>query len=144
MTGARPARPAPDTRHYTPTMVDLEARIGIESLDVLLAKRAEYVEECAMLRAKYGAFGLADHVRKAQLAQIKSMVRGQMLAAKRKVSNDEIDDIAHASTQYMELITEMLNERAKWAKLEEKIDAITTTIMRGTALVRFAGQEARL
>lgn len=125
-------------------MADLEAKIGIDSLAELLAKRAELVEEVATLRAKYAAWGLADHVRKIELSRIKGRIRAQAAHDKRKVNNEQVDEEAHADGDYIDLIATMTIERTRWVRLENQIDSIDVTIMRGTALVRFAGNEARL
>jgi len=125
-------------------MADVEDRLGIEPIDELLAERNALIEKVADLRARYGAFGTADHLRKIQLSQIKSLIRVQALRDKRKVTNDQVDDEAHSHPFYVEHVTTMTSERAEWVRLEARIEAIDMTIMRGQAVARFAANEARL
>ncbi len=116
--------------------------MGLEPIETLLDERAHLVEQVADLRAKHGPFGLWDHLRKVELANIRLAIRGRYVAAgAKKPTNDQIDDEAHASEQYQDFITFALRERDKWIKMEARIDAIDYTINRGQSVARFVTAE---
>lgn len=123
---------------------DMEQKMGVEEADVLLAKRWKYVVQVADLRARYGPFGTFDHLRKIELARLKALVRVQALRDKRRISNDQADDEAHASPDYVEFIAEATKQRAQWVKIEAAIEDIDFRLYRGQAIARFAASEARL
>lgn len=125
-------------------MTDAEERLGIEPLEGLLDERRHLTNKVATLRAKYGSFGTADHIRKIELSRLKCMLRVQALREKRKVTADQVDAEAHAHADYVELVTLMTNERAEWVRLENSIDEIDAKIMRGQAVARFVTGELRL
>ena len=123
-------------------MAAAEARMGLEPIETLLDERAHLVEQVADLRAKYGPFGVFDHIRKTELAQLRVRLRAQYTAAGvKRVTNDQLDDEAHAHPDYLGLITHALADRAKWVKLEERIAAIDYTINRGQSVARFVTAE---
>ncbi len=122
----------------------IEERIGIESVDVLLAQRAALVEKGADLRARYGPFGTFDHLRKIELARLAGLVRAQATRDGVKVTAAEVDDNAHSHPDYREFIAAATNQRAEWSRVEAKIEAIDATIQRANAIVRYLTSEARL
>lgn len=125
-------------------MGDAENRLGIEPVELLLAERRDYIDQVADLRAKYGPFGTFDHLRKIELARLAGLVRAQMKRDGVKVTESELDQIAHGHPDYMEFITTATMDRARWIKLEAKINDIDTVITRGQAVARFVTAEARL
>lgn len=128
-----------------PTMHEVEARMGLTPIDELLAKRRSAVETVATLRAKYGSFGTFEHERKIELARIKARIRAELTASgANKVTNDQIDDLAHADPAYVDAIITATQQRAEWVRLEAKIEAIDMYIQRGQAIARFLAAEARL
>ena len=147
-TGQRPSTPPRGVDRTTgeilDAMSDLESRIGIPSLAELLPARAKLVREIAPLRAKYGSFGTAEAWRKIELAKVRAIIRAQTTGASKRMSADAIDDAAHSSTAYVDLIITQTNERARWIELEERLEAITMTVNRGQALSRFASAETFL
>ena len=125
-------------------MAEAELRLGLEPIECLLDDRAKLVDEVATLRAKYGAFGTFDHIRKMELARIAALLRAQATRDKVRMTQGEIDDIAHAHPDYYALVTEATQQRAQWVRLEAKISAIEFTIQRGQSVARFVTAEARL
>lgn len=126
-------------------MTAAEHRMGIQPLEELQAERADLVEKVATLRAQYGTFGTAEHLRKIELARIKGLIRAETVRDQKKgergKSNDQIDDEAHFHRDYIEFVARQTVERAQWVRLEEKINDIDAVVMRGQAIARFAASE---
>ena len=124
-------------------MTALEVRFGLQPIGDLLEERGTLIDRVAMLRAKYGAFGTWDHERKIRLAAIKGRIRAQMQAAGAKVTNDHLDDLAHADPDYTDFVITATLERADWVRLEAQVDAIDAKINRGQAVARLIGPGGR-
>jgi hypothetical protein len=126
-------------------MGDIEDRLGIDRLDLLMAQRADLVEQVATLRARHGTFGLADAERTIELARIAGLIRAQALRDKTpRFTVDEMKAVCHAHPDYMEWVTQATIDRANLYRLENKITDINDLIYRGNVLARFAASEARL
>jgi len=125
---------------------DIEDRLGIDRLDVLLADRYKLVEKVATLRARYGNFGTFEHLRKVMLATVKMKARAESLRDPKapKPTEGSLDDLAHSAPEYVEFVTQATLDRSELTLLEAKIEAIDATIMRANAITRFAASEARL
>ena len=123
---------------------ELEERIGIAGLEELLAERRELVEHVANLRARYGAFGSANDLRKIELSRIAQMLRAQAVRDQVKLTEAAIEEAAHADARYVEFVTTATKERAEWSVLEDRIQAIEDRIQRGNMLGRFAASELHL
>lgn len=118
--------------------------MGLQPLEELLAERDVLVKKVSILRAKHGAFGTYDALRKIELAQIAQIIRAQAVMEPRKMTAAEIDDAAHSDGRYITFVTQATTERAQWAILENQIQGIADTIMRGQAVARFIAAEAHL
>jgi chorismate mutase len=125
-------------------MREVESRLGIEPIDKLLAERYALVERVADLRARHGAFGTWDHARKILLATVAMKARALAVRDGTKVTEGALEDLAHASPEYTEMVTQATLDRSELTLLEAKIEAIDATIMRANAITRFAASEARL
>jgi chorismate mutase len=125
-------------------MAVMEVKMSIEPIENLLDERARLVEQVAELRAQFGPFGVFDHQRKIQLAQIRQSIRLRAQQDRIKLSNDAVDDMAHAHEDYTAFILVAMQERARWVRLEERINGIDYTINRGQAVARFATAEVQL
>lgn len=127
-------------------MAEVEARASVQPLEELLDERDTLIRRVANLRAVYGSFGTWDGQRKILLAGLKGRIRADAMrqAMARRLTNDQIDDEAHADPVYEDFITTATKERAEWIVLESKIENIDFKIQRGQAIVRFATAETRL
>ena len=125
-------------------MAELEAKLGIEPIDKLLAERDELVEQSATLHARYGAFGTWGDERKSKLAVIAALLRAQALRDGVKVTEASLEEAAHASGEYMAAVTVATVDRAELYRLESKISNIDATIQRANMIGRYAAAEARL
>ena len=131
-------------------MAEVEEAIGIPPVEELLAERQQLVERVAELRARHGAFGTFDALRKSKLATIKMLIRAQAQRDGRKadngkpLTNDQIEDEAHAHPDYTEFVIQATRERADLTKAEGLIANIDATIQRANAIARYATAEARL
>lgn len=123
---------------------ELEARIGIEPLESLLAERHELVQHVADLRARHGPFGTWGDLRKTELATIAQSLRARALKDNVKMTEAALTDAAHADARYIEFITEATKERARLTIAEDRIQAINERILRDNALAKFVTAEAHL
>ena len=125
-------------------MRDTEERLGVQPIDEMLAQRTALVERVADLRARFGAFGTFDHLRKIELARIAGLVRAQTVRDKVKMTAAEVEDATHSHPDYRDVITAATAQRAEWVKVEAQIEAIDATIQRANAIVRYITSEVRL
>ena len=132
------------TDHIVARMADLEARLGIEPIDKLLAERDGLVEQSATLYARHGAWGTWEHERKSKLAVIAALLRAQALRDNVKVTEASLVEAAHASSEYMVFVTEATVDRAELYRLESEIQNIDATIQRANMIGRYLASEARL
>jgi len=123
---------------------DAEERMGIEPVNRLLARRWDLVNKSADLAARHGKGGTWQDIRKSEVSRIKALTRAQAGRDKRRVTEAQLDDEAHSSQEYLDLLAEATTQRAEWLRTEAKIQAIDTKIMRDQAVARFVTQEARL
>ena len=123
---------------------ELESRIGIESIDALLAERAKLVTAAAPLWAKHGPGGIWDHQRKATVDSLAMMYRGKATEAGEKVTEAALAQMAHDDSGYVGLLAQAITEREALYRLEAQIQAIDARINRGQALARFAAAERTL
>ena len=124
-------------------MADLEAKIGLQPLDELLAARDDLVESVADLRAAHGPFGLFEHKRKIELARIAGLVRARAVRDGIKMTAAEVDDAAHCHPDYLDLVTSATVDRANLYRLESKIADIDATIQRANVVTRWAASEPK-
>lgn len=125
-------------------MADMEMKLSIQPLEELLAERDHLIRKVCDLRARYGPFGTFDHLRKIELSRIAGLVRIQAVRDGVKMTENAIQDAAHAHPDYVEFVTLATHQRAEWTKLEALIEGIDMTINRGQVVARFATAEARL
>ena len=124
-------------------MTALEVQFGLQPIADLLQERGVLIDRVARLRAKYGSFGTWDAERKMRLADIKGRIRAEMQREKAKITEAQLDDMAHADGDYTDFIVTATLERADWVRLEAQIDAIDATINRGQAIARLIGPGGR-
>src|SRR3990167_3783435 len=131
-------------------MAEVEEAIGIPPVEELLAERQQLVERVAELRARHGSFGTFDALRKSKLATIKMLIRAQAQRDGRKadngkpLTNDQIEDEAHAHPDYTEFVIQATRERADLTKAEGLIANIDATIQRANVVARYATAEVHL
>ena len=124
-----------------PTPQEIEARVGVASLDELQADRRALVTQVAPLRALYGPFGGFDARRKVLLAICASEAREA--AREGKVTEAAITDAAHAHEAYRDWIDRTEQQRAEYTLLEDAINAINERIHRDNALIRYVTSEPK-
>lgn len=124
-------------------MTALEVQFGLQPIADLLQERGVLIDRVARLRAKYGSFGTWDAERKMRLAGIKGRIRAEMQRNGAKITEAQLDDMAHADHDYTDFIVTATLERADWVRLEAQIDGIDATINRGQAIARLIGPGGR-
>ena len=125
-------------------MAEVERRLGVTPIEELLAERSGLVEQVADLRAEHGSFGTFEARRKAELARIAQAIRARYHRDGVKATEGAVDDAAHASPEYYDLVVAATQARANLYRLEARIDAIDQTIQRANAIARYLTSEARL
>jgi hypothetical protein len=128
----------------TRSQSEVEAEMGLRPIEELLARRAQLIRDVADLRARYGSFGTFDHLRKIELSRLCGLIRAQATEAGDRISNDVVDERAHAHPDYIDFIATATKERAEWAVLEGKVEAIEWYIRRGQSVASYLTAEARL
>lgn len=134
----------PDVLPPVSTLGDIESRMGLPSVESLLAERDTLVQQIATLRAKHGPFGTFEALRKIELATIASSLRARALSEVRKITEAAIDEAAHADERYVRFMAEATQEKAEWAVQENRIVGIGETINRGNVIGRYLAAELHL
>ena len=122
---------------------DIESRIGIPSLDLLLAEREQLVSQAATLYAVYGPFGTIEHRRKVALAMAELQVRNDLQSKEEKATEGKVDALSRTHSTYLAFLDAMESGRAEWLVTETRIQGITDQIQRGNVLSRYVASEPR-
>ena len=122
-------------------MHDLEQRIGLDPIDVLLARRERLVKLAASLYAVWGPFGTGEARRKSALALAHLQVRDEL--GDQKATEAKVDAMARTHPTYLAFLDAMEDGRARWLMAENDIQAVADTIHRGQALTRAYANEPR-
>lgn len=110
------------------TMEALEARAGLESLDVLQARRRQIADRITALEAVHGPGGIWDERRRSLRGVIATEIRELLRDEGRKVTEAEIEDRSHADPRYIAFLDAGLEERIEYLTLKTKRDEITERI----------------
>ena|SRR6266550_4063577 len=125
-------------------LAEIESRMGIPTLDSLLAERDELVSSAAPLRARHGPGGTYPDLRKIELAKIAQIIRASAIRDGVKMTEAAIEEAAHADPRYIEYVTEATKQKAQLAIAENRIQGVNETVYRGNAVARFLASEAQL
>src|SRR3990167_5952971 len=123
---------------------DVEARMQLVPLETLLAERDALVKQVAPLRARHGTWGVYDDLRKVHLSKVATVIRAQAVAAGERKTEAQIEQEAHADERYVAWVVEATKQKERFYVLENRIQGITDTIMRGQAIARYLAQEVGL
>jgi chorismate mutase len=123
---------------------DIETRMGLPSIESLLAERDTLVKEVALLRAKHGPFGTWGDLRKIELAKWAASIRAKAVLEERKLTEAAIEEAAHSHPMYVDFVTQGTSEKARWIEAENRIQGIEDTINRGNVVGRYLAQEIGL
>jgi hypothetical protein len=123
------------------TRREVEARIGVDSIEVLQADRAQYMSDLATLRAFDKAF---DGERKAVRSVILIEIRDKMVSEGKKAPGfDLLEAEASADPRYRTWLDQATTKLATKETLDMRVQEITELINRDQALIRFATAEPR-
>lgn len=125
-------------------MSDRELAYGVEPLDQVQAERDVLVKKLAPLWALYGAGGLAESKRSAELARISGLLRAQAAMTESKVTEAALEQGSRAHPDYLTLLAKQTTERAEYYVLQAQVDACDAKLMRGQAMLRLASREVSL
>lgn len=107
---------------------DLERRADVDSLDRLHDERRRLYRQYARLIALYGPFGIWDDRRKQMLEAFKTQARAEQRAAGAKVTNDEINELAHANPAYQKFLDDSLDDKIRYLQIWNRISEINELI----------------
>jgi len=122
---------------------EIESRIGVEHIDLLLAERLDLVSHAASLYAVYGPFGTAEHRRKIALSVAELQVRADLAEREEKATEGKVESMARTHSTYLTFLDTLESGRAEWLVTETRIQSVTDRVVRGNALVRYAASEPR-
>lgn len=131
---------------YAPpeTRAEMEARVGVDSLEALQAERRKVVVQLAELRARYGPGGTADAQRKAHRSAIASEIADRMTRETgKKPSEAEVERLAAGDSRVQAWLDRTEREMADYFLLETQATEWTERINRDQALIRYAANEPR-
>ena len=116
---------------------DAEVRAGAQPIEELLDEHRFVRTKLAALWGKYGPGGVAEHIRKSELARLTEMLRAIATAEGRKVTEAGLDAAAHCHKDYKELVALMTTERAQFFELDAQLKEIEWKVNRGQAMIRY-------
>ena len=122
---------------------DIESRIGVDALDLLLAEREQLVASAAALYAVWGPFGTGEHRRKVALAAAELQVRADLAVSGEKATEGKVDAMARSHPTYLAFLDGMEAGRAEWLVIETQLQAIADKVQRGNGLIRAYASEPR-
>lgn len=134
----------PDALPPVSTIGEIESRMGLPTIESLLAERDMVVRDVATLRAMHGPFGTYEALRKIELARIGTVVRAKAVDAGTKITEAAIEEASHSHRDYFSFVTRATAEKAEWFVLENRIQGINDTINRGQAVARYLAAEVSL
>lgn len=132
----------PDVVRPASPMTEIEDRLGIPSVESLLAERDTLVTKAKRLWARHGPGGTYDDERKILLAQVAERIRTQALPE--RYTEAAVSDKAHAHDDYLKWVIACVQERADFFELSNQITGITDTVLRGNTISRYLAAEAML
>ena len=126
------------------TLRDIELRVGLMPVDELNRHRAALTEQVADLRAVYGPFGSREALRKIELARLRMLIRAELLSQGTKVSEAQVDDMAHAHEAYVAFVAKQTSEAAEWTKREARLESLESLDRRSNTMTHYARTEISL
>jgi hypothetical protein len=117
---------------------EAELRAGVQPLEELLDEHRHIRKRMAALWAKYGPGGVAEHLRKAELARIVEYLRAMAISEERKVTESALDAAAHSHKHYLDFVAQMTQERAEYFELHAQLQEIEWKVNRGQAMIRYS------
>lgn len=121
--------------------METELRAGVQPLEELLDEHRHVRGKLSGLWAKYGPGGVAEHLRKAELARIVEYLRAMAIAEERKTTEAALDAAAHSHKQYLDFVAQMTKERAEYYELHAQLQEVEWKVNRGQAMMRYATVE---
>lgn len=122
----------PSTVPHTSTEVAAE----VESMEALINEHRTLSRQVAELYGKYGPYGVADDIRKAELMRLREEARDQAMKAGEKVTEAALDAKAYAHPDYHELLGVMEMERERFFLAQNEITYIEWRVNRAYAVLR--------
>lgn len=113
-----------------------EVAAEVESLEVLITEHRALSRQVVDLYGKYGPFGVADDIRKAELMRIRELMRDEALKAGEKVTEAALDAKAYSHPTYRDLLETMANEREKYLLASNELSYIEWRVNRANAVLK--------
>lgn len=122
----------PNTVPYTSTEVAAE----VESLEQLIAEHRSLSRVVSDLHGKYGPYGVADDIRKAEVMRLREAIREAMRESGEKVTEASLDSAAYAHESYRALLELMVKEREKYLLASHELMYIEWRVNRANAVLK--------
>lgn len=122
----------PETIPHTATEVAAE----VESIEKLINEHRTLSRQVAELHGKYGPYGVADDVRKAEVMRIRELLRDEAVRSGQKVTEAGLDAAAYAHKAYRDLLDTMERERERYFLAANELTYIEWRVNRAQAVLR--------
>lgn len=122
----------PSTIPHTATEVAAE----VESLEVLISEHRTLSRQVADLHGKYGPYGVADDIRKAELMRIRELLRDEAIKNGEKVTEASLDARAYSHKSYRDLLDQMVAERERYLLAANELSYIEWRVNRANAVLK--------
>lgn len=121
-------------------MADYESIAGVDSGYEMAALIERQAAENAEGWALYGNGGLFNDQRKALLSACALEIRDAKRAAGEKVTEAELDQLAHVHPRYTAFLDKHTTARAEWYVQDSKLTTLHQRVARGNRVLDFAAR----
>lgn len=122
----------------------VEARVGTESFEALVAERAKVQSDMREVEALYGPYGLWDERRRALRGAIADEIRVAAKDANTKVTEALVEDAACNDPRYQRALDEAFHGKVKYLTLSQRIRELEDRLKNRDILLRVHIAEAGL
>lgn len=122
----------PSTVPHTSTEVAAE----VESLEQLITEHRSLARTVSDLHGKYGPYGVADDIRKAEVMRLREAIRAALREQGEKPTEASLDSAAYAHEDYRALLDSMVKEREKYLLAAHELMYIEWRVNRANAVLK--------
>lgn len=131
---------------YIASVREIEARVGVDFLDVVQEDRRRAVAQLAPLAARVGTASVYDARRKAFRCALANEIGARLTAERngKHPAEAELERLAAGDPRYRAWLDAAEEEMARYHLLRDEVDRYTEIINRGQALIRWSANEPRV
>ena len=131
----------PDTLHTPPTLRELEARIGVGSLEEREAEMDRLIHDLAPLEAEVWGWEFQRTTLRSTLAM---EYRAKLENEGKKATEALVEDLSRSDSRMVEAIAHIVTQKAKLTELTWELDKLKDRTRRENGLVYHDASLARL